>query len=57
MKDLDNTIAAKQAGIDSLTIELQDRMAAADALLSSMQQQYSFLSSLFQAQQDASKQY
>lgn len=54
---LGDTIAAKQAKVDALQINLQDQMARADALIASMQQQYTYLSGLFQAQQTADQLY
>src|ERR1019366_1077331 len=54
---LGDKIAAKQAKVDALQINLQDQMARADALIASMQQQYTYLSGLFQAQQTADQLY
>ena len=51
------TIAAKQAKVDAMQLQMQNQMAAADALIASMQQQYSYLSGLFSAQQNASSTY
>jgi hypothetical protein len=36
---------------------MQNQMAAADALVASMEQQYNYLSGLFQAQQTADQMY
>ena len=51
------TIAAKQSQIDSLQIQLQNQMAVSDALIASMQQQASYLTSLFAAQDTADQMY
>lgn len=57
MSNLDRTIATQQAMIDRMTTRLQEQMAAADALIATMEQRYSYLSGLFAAQYTASKQY
>jgi flagellar capping protein FliD len=51
------TIAAKQAQVDALQIRLQNQMAASDALIAAMQQQYSYFTSMFQAQATADAMY
>jgi flagellar capping protein FliD len=51
------TIAAKQAKVDAMQIHMQNQMAAADALIASMQQQYSYLSNMFAAQDTANQSY
>jgi flagellar hook-associated protein 2 len=51
------TIAAKQSQIDALQIQLQNQMAVSDALIASMQQQASYLTSLFAAQDTADQMY
>lgn len=51
------TMSDKQAQVDALQQTLTAQMAAADAAISSMQQQYSFLSNMFQAMQTANQQY
>jgi flagellar capping protein FliD len=48
------TITDKQNKVNALQLQLQNQMAASDALIASMEQKYSFLSSMFQAQQAAS---
>jgi flagellar hook-associated protein 2 len=53
---LDGTIAAKQSQVDALQSRLEAQMAAADALVASMQQQYNYMSSMFQAMQSNSQQ-
>jgi hypothetical protein len=40
-----------------LQINLQQQMSAADALIASMQQQYSYLTNMFQAMETAAQQY
>jgi len=46
-----NQIATKQNQVDQLQKTLTSQMAAADAMIASIQQQYYYLSSMFQAQQ------
>ncbi|MBZ5621885.1 MAG: flagellar filament capping protein FliD [Acidobacteriia bacterium] len=50
-------ISDRQAKVDQLRVHLQNQMAAADALIATMQQQYSYLTSMFQAQQTADQMY
>lgn len=47
------TITDRTNKVNQLKIQLQNQMAQADALIASLQQQSSYLSSLFQAQQTA----
>ena len=54
---LGTTIAAKQAAVDAMQLTMQNQMATADALIASMEQQYSYLSGMFQAQQTADAMY
>jgi flagellar capping protein FliD len=54
---IDQNIADQQAIVDRMTAQMQTQMAAADALIASMEQQYEYLSGLFTSQADASKQY
>jgi flagellar hook-associated protein 2 len=51
--NLGDTITAKQAKVSALQIQLQNQMAASDAMISSLEQQYTYLSGLFSAQQTA----
>ena len=55
--NITNTIADEQDRVDRMTTQLQQQMASADALIASMEQQYNYMSSLFQAQDTAAKQY
>ena len=55
--DLGTTISTKQAAVDAMQLQMQNQMAAADALIASMEQQYSYLSDMFQAQQTADAMY
>ncbi len=57
ISSLTTTIAQKQAQVDDLQQRMLDQMAAADAMISSMEQQYSFMSNMFQAMQTADQQY
>ena len=54
---IDSTIATQQAVVDRMKTRLQDQMAAADALIATMEQQYKYLSALFASQQTLSQQY
>lgn len=55
--NIGTTISAKQRQIDALQIQLQNQMAVSDALIASMQQQASYLTSLFAAQNTAGQMY
>ncbi|MGD0500134.1 MAG: flagellar filament capping protein FliD [Bryobacteraceae bacterium] len=50
-------ISDKQDQVNQLQQNLTDQMAAADAAISSMEQQYNYLSGLFDAMQTAEKEY
>jgi flagellar capping protein FliD len=52
-----STIATKQAAVDQLQTNLTNQMATADAAIASMQQQYSYMSQMFAAQQTADLMY
>jgi len=52
-----DTIATKQSQIDRLRTTLTNRMAQADAAIAAMEQQYSYLTSVYQAQQTANQMY
>jgi flagellar hook-associated protein 2 len=49
--DLGNTISTKQAAVATMTTNLTNQMATADAALSTLEQQYSSINELFQAEQ------
>jgi flagellar hook-associated protein 2 len=49
--NIGNTISTKQAAVVTMTTNLTNQMAQADALLSTSEQQYSYMTELFQAQQ------
>lgn len=53
--DLGNTITKRQNAVTQMTTNLTNQMAQADALLSSLQQQYNSIAELFQAQQTATQ--
>jgi flagellar capping protein FliD len=55
--DLGTSIAAKQAAVTQLQTNLTNQMAQADAAIASMQAQYSYMTSVFQAQQTADQMY
>ena len=50
-------ISTKQAQVDQLQTNMENQMTTADALIASMEQQYTYMTDLFQAQQTASLQY
>jgi flagellar capping protein FliD len=52
ISNMDKQIDVQQERVDLLQANLQRQMAAADALIASMQQQYTFLSGMFQAFQN-----
>jgi flagellar capping protein FliD len=55
--DLGTTISTKQAAVDAMQLQMQNQMAASDALISSLEQQYNYLSGLFSAQVTADQMY
>ncbi len=55
--NLTSSIAAAQDRVDQMQARLQEQMAAADALIATMEQQYNYLTSLFQSQENAAQQY
>jgi len=57
VSNIDSQIATQQDVVDRMTAQLTDRMAAADSLIATMEQQYSYLSSLFSSQDTANKSY
>jgi flagellar capping protein FliD len=54
---LSQRISAKQDQLDQLQQRLQEQMAAADAAIAAMEQQYNYLSGMFQAMAAAGQQY
>ena len=54
---LSDKIAEKQNKVDLLQIRLQNQMAAADALIASMEQQSSYFTNMFAAQDTANQMY
>ena len=54
---LGNTITQKQAAVSQLQTNLTNQMAQADAAIDSMQQQYSYMTSVFEAEQTADQMY
>jgi len=54
---LQQSISDQQDRVDALKTQLQSQMAAADALISSMEQQYNYISGMFESMQTASAQY
>jgi flagellar hook-associated protein 2 len=57
LQRLDARIADKQEQVDRLQERLLEQMAAADAAIAAMEQQYSYISSMFSAMETASKSY
>lgn len=55
--DTNKRIETKQDQIDQLQIRLLEQMSAADALIASMEQQYGYLSNMFEAMRVADQQY
>jgi flagellar hook-associated protein 2 len=51
------TISTKQDQVSQMQINMENRMATMDAMIATMQQQYSYFSSVFQAQQTADQLY
>jgi flagellar hook-associated protein 2 len=51
------TIADKQTKVDALQLRLQNQMAAADALIASMEQQATYFTNMFAAQDTANQMY
>lgn len=49
--NIGTTISTKQAAVVTMTSNLENQMAQADALLSTSEQQYNYMNELFQAQQ------
>jgi flagellar hook-associated protein 2 len=54
---LGNTISTKQAQVDQLQTQLTNEMAQADAAIATMEQQYSYMTSMFAAMQTADQMY
>jgi flagellar hook-associated protein 2 len=50
-------IDTQQTRVDQLQVQLQKQMAASDALISSMEQKYNFITGMFQAMQTAAQQF
>ncbi|HUI79180.1 MAG TPA: flagellar filament capping protein FliD [Bryobacteraceae bacterium] len=50
-------ITTKQDQVDAMQTQLTNQMAASDAMIASMEQQYSYLTSMFQAQQTSNQMY
>jgi flagellar capping protein FliD len=55
--NIGTTIATKQSQVDAMQLQMQNQMAISDALIASMQQQASYLTSLFAAQDTANQMY
>jgi flagellar capping protein FliD len=55
--DTNKRINTKQDQVDQLQQQLLEQMSAVDALIASMEQQYSYISGMFQAMQVADQQY
>jgi flagellar hook-associated protein 2 len=57
ISNLAATIMTKQNKVSDMQLQLQNQMAQADAAIASMEQQYSYLSSMFSAMQTADQMY
>jgi flagellar hook-associated protein 2 len=55
--NITQTIADQQARVDQMTQRMTEQISAADALIATMEQQYNYLSGMFQAMQTADAQY
>jgi flagellar hook-associated protein 2 len=55
--DIGNQISTKQTQVDQLQTQMQDQLSQADALIASMEQQYTYMTDMFQAEQTAALQY
>ena len=55
--DTNTRINTKQDQVDQLQQQLLEQMSAADALIASMEQQYGYITGMFQAMQVADQQY
>jgi flagellar hook-associated protein 2 len=55
--DIASRVTAKQNEVDQLQTNLTSQMAQADATIAAMQSQYSYMTSVFQAQQTADQMY
>ena len=54
---LGTTISTKQAAVDAMQLALQNKMSKADALIASMEQEYTYITGLFSAQATADATY
>jgi len=57
LKAEDERIAAEQERIDNRTTDIQERMAAADALIAQMEQQVTYITNMFEAMRASQKAY
>jgi flagellar capping protein FliD len=57
ISNLGTTISNKQTQVSNLQTQLQNQMAQADAAIATMEQQYSYLNSMFSAMQTADQMY
>ena len=57
LKAEDDRIAAEQERINQRTTDIQERMAAADALIAQMEQQVTYITNMFEAMQTSQKAY
>jgi flagellar hook-associated protein 2 len=55
--NLATRISTRQDQVSAMQLQMQDQMARADALVATMEQQYTYLTSMFQAQQVAAQSY
>jgi len=57
VNDLGTQISTKQDQVSAMQLQMQNQMAQSDALIASMEQQYTYISDMFQAQQTADQSY
>ena len=55
--DLGTQISTKQDQVSAMQLQMQNQMAQADAMIATMEQQYTYISQMFQAQQTADQLY
>jgi flagellar capping protein FliD len=55
--DLGTQISTKQTQVDTLQTNLESQMTTADAAIATMEQQYTYMTDLFQAEQTSAEQY
>jgi flagellar capping protein FliD len=57
ISDIGAQIATKQTQVDTLQTNMENQMTAADAMIANMEQQYTYMTDMFQAEQTEALQY